>query len=111
MKLTDLQRDYIINNFFDDSLYPGAISIGNKLLLSGECVVAGEKCIWEGEISNFIKTEKAEGFFGCLLYKFDIETFLSSTFFKEHTKEIYNALKKESLLIADNMEMLINLYI
>ena len=53
------------------------------MLTKGECVVAGEECIWKGGVGNFIKTSVAEGFFGCARYEFDLTTFLASNWVGE----------------------------
>ena len=86
--LTENQKTYLLNYFFKNEEFAGWKSIATSLLETGECVVAGTKCIWLGGVGNFIKTENADGFYGCLKYSFDLEIFLTSEHFKSIT-EIY----------------------
>ena len=60
--LTTYQKDFLLNNFFENTSYAGWRGIATTLLETGECVVAGDKCIWVGGIGNFIEIKKAEGF-------------------------------------------------
>jgi hypothetical protein len=46
-KLTDKEINYLLP-LFEHSTYPGWKSIATRLLKSGECVVAGDSCIWVG---------------------------------------------------------------
>lgn len=81
--LTIIQKNFIVKEFFKSDL-PGGVSIAHKLLEKGECIVAGNSCIWNGGIGNFIKTEKTPDSFDCLTYKFDLDEFLKSSFFQEY---------------------------
>jgi hypothetical protein len=47
-KLTNYQKEFILNYFFKDEKYAGWRNIGTTLLEDGECVVAGTECIWIG---------------------------------------------------------------
>jgi hypothetical protein len=96
--LTENQKEYLCEYFFRNRELAGWKSIATKLLETGECVVAGSSCIWSGGIGNFIKTEPGDGFFGCLKYKFDLEVFLTSEWFKQITGsyvEDLEAMKNE----------------
>lgn len=80
-KLTDYQKEFILNTFFYLSNHAGWKNIATKLLENGECIVAGDKCIWVGVIGNFIKVSNAPDFFGCVKYSFDLEYFMESVYF------------------------------
>lgn len=82
-KLTDIQIDFLLDTFFEKPGYPGWRNIAEALLRLGKCVIAGDKCIWQGGVGNFIRTSRADGLFDCLEYKFDLESFLSAEWIKE----------------------------
>lgn len=94
-QLTNYQKEFILNYFFKDEKYAGWKNIGTQLLESGECVVAGTKCIWNGGIGNFIKVNKAENFVDCSLYKFDLDEFLSSQWYNDINASYSIILLKE----------------
>ena len=98
-KLTDNQLGFILDNFFKNEKYPGWKNIALKLLLEERCIVAGTECIWIGGIGNFIKTQEEPNLFGCSLYTFDLEYFISSEWFKEVKKNYLSDLyeKKSDL--------------
>lgn len=81
--MTEYQKNFLLDYFFKNEEYAGWKNIALALLVDGQCVVAGGSCIWTGGIGNFIKTEEAEDFIGCVKYIFDLETFLTSEWFKE----------------------------
>jgi hypothetical protein len=85
-QLSKIQKDFIIEKFFKNEKFAGAKNVAEKLLEKGECIVAGEDCIWRGGIGNYIKTTKADNAFGCLKYTFNIELFLSSDWFKSYVE-------------------------
>jgi len=58
--LTEIQKEFLLKNFFTNENYAGWRSIATKLLTTGKCIVPGSKCIWHGGIGNFIKTAEAE---------------------------------------------------
>lgn len=99
--LTEYQKEFILNNFFKNEKYAGWKTIATTLLEKGECIVAGEGCIWRGGIGNFIKTEHAKGEFFCTRYKFDLANFLSSEWYKEISGEYCQILrdKREALYV------------
>lgn len=94
-KLTNYQKEFILNYFFKDDKHIGWRNIGTTLLEDGECVVAGTECIWVGGIGNFIKTEKAKNLVDCLLYKFDLKEFLRSAWLKEVLSNYIPIIEKE----------------
>ena len=99
----------IFKYFFKNESYAGWKNIANSLLETGECVVAGDKCIWIGGIGNFIKTETAEGYFGCIKYIFDLNNFLSSCWFIQIYVE-YLKLEKEKIdVLVQNYNEILNL--
>lgn len=82
-KLTDYQKEYLLEFFNINQGYPGWKSIAEKLLNTGKCIVAGEDCIWKGGIGNFIKVEPEKNSFKCSVYTFCLDDFLSSEWFKQ----------------------------
>lgn len=98
-KLTETQKDFILENFFKLNESPGWRNIAYKLLDTGHCIVAGDTCVWRGGIGNFIKTKEVENVYGCLLYEFDLEQFIDSIYFKEIHREYMDVLveKKSSI--------------
>jgi hypothetical protein len=80
--LNETTKDFIIDHFFNNGQFSGWRNIAEKLLTKGECVVAGEDCIWKGGIGNFIKVSNADEFIGCVKYSFDTDDFIKSEYFK-----------------------------
>lgn len=96
-KLTYRQKEFLLENFFSvaSKEFPGWQSTALALLDKGQAIVAGNECIWQGGIGNFIETKRAEFFIDCLEYKFDLESFLKSGFFKKTKKTaVYKLTKK-----------------
>lgn len=87
-EITNNQKEFLLEMFFKNELYPGWKNIGEKLIMYGYCVVPGDKCIWCGGIGNFIELEPAEDFVGCIKYKFDLSVFTKSEWYKE-IKNLY----------------------
>jgi hypothetical protein len=81
MKLTESQIKFILSTFFILDKYPGSKSIGENLINTGSCIVAGNECIWKGGVGNFIQTKQNPNTIGCLEYKFDLCSFLESNWF------------------------------
>lgn len=86
MKLNENQENLIANLFFEHREYPGWRAIAQNLLLNGKCIVAGNKNIWIGGIGNFITVTNTEDAVGCVLYNFNLDSFLSSEYFKDVMK-------------------------
>lgn len=105
-KLTDNQIQYIAENFFKDEKFAGWMNIAKPLLTTGSCVVAGNECIWIGGIGNFIKVSKADNFIDCVTYEFDLESFLSSLWFKNVHKNYLFKLFDEKKEIEQKIEEL-----
>lgn len=82
-QLTETQKQFLLTYFFKNDKFAGWKTIATKLLENGSCIVAGNDCIWKGGIGNFIKTYKAIDFVDCLEYRFDLEYFLTSAWYKE----------------------------
>lgn len=108
-KLTEIQKDFILQNFFKNESFAGWKNIANNLLDNGSCVVAGDSCIWSGGIGNFIKTSNADNFVGCLLYEFDLEYFLSSSWFNQIIKPYISNLWEEKTKIQKEYQDIYNL--
>lgn len=84
-KLTENQKNFIADIFFKvGHKNNNHKQIAYKLLEQGSCYVGGYNPIWRGGIGNFIETERVDNAVDCLLYKFDIDNFLSSLFYKEN---------------------------
>lgn len=81
--------------FFKHNHYPGWENIAEKLIDSGECIVAGTLCIWYGGIGNYIKSKPHENAFNCSIYTFDLANFKESAWFKERRKEYVLTLQEE----------------
>jgi len=79
--ITDLQLEYLLSYF------------PINLIAREKCIVAVTTPIWKGGIGNFIRTKEVPDDFGCLEYTFDLESFLSSDFFKEQHEKNIQALK------------------
>ncbi len=105
-KLTESQKEFLLNSFFENEKFPGWRSIATTLLETGKCIVAGETCIWRGGIGNFIKTSPAEGTVGCSLYEFDLEYFLTSAWYKEVKEQFLVTLKKEEAQADEKLKEL-----
>ncbi len=112
MKLSEHQIDFILDMFFKsyETQYNGAMNIGRGLLTTGTATVAGNEPIFKGGIGNFIKTSKAEGLYHCLEYKIDLESFISSHFFREALNATVEDLKRESAILIEKTSNLEKLY-
>lgn len=82
-QLTSNQKEFILETFFKNEKYAGWRNVAEKLLEKGECIVAGKTRIWIGGIENFIEMEDAKDAIDCSLYKFDLEYFLTSQWYKD----------------------------
>lgn len=112
MKLTEPQINFILDVFFKSysDKYAGAMGIARKLITDGTVIVAGNDSIFKGGIGNFIKTHKADGLFDCLEYKIDLESLVSSHFFRESLECAITDLKKESAILIEKTSNLEKLY-
>ena len=100
--LTENQMNFILENFFKKEEVPGWKNIATKLLNTGSCIVAGDKCVWIGGIGNFIETKEAENAVGCLLYEFDLDYFLTSHWYKEIANQYISTLyDKKREIVAE----------
>jgi hypothetical protein len=109
MYLTNYQKRFLLDNFFKNEDYAGWEVIARKLLEKGECVVAGTESIWWGGIGNFIKVETAENLIGCSLYKFDLEDFLNSRWYREVRNNYHNVLLSKKREIDEECEDIANI--
>ena len=108
-KLTEYQKDFLLEYFFKSEKYPGWKSIATQLLETGNCIVAGTGCLWHGGIGNFINTNNSEGLIDCTLYEFDLEYFLSSEWFKEICNQYIAILSDKKRNILQEYEDICNL--
>lgn len=81
--LTKNQKDFLLNVFFKNEKYAGWRSIAESLVTNGKCLAAGSRSIWRGGVGNFIETKQSDEAIGCVNYTFDLDTFLTSKYFKE----------------------------
>lgn len=103
-ELTYTQKTFIKDNFFFSEKYAGWHNIADSLLTTGSCVVAGDSCIWQGGIGNYITTSEASEFIDCIKYEFNLEQFLSSLWFQEHIEAELIELEGEKHLIDEKIE-------
>lgn len=99
--ITTAQKKFLLSVFFENEKYPGWFGIADTLIDKGECIVAGTECIWKGGIGNFIKCEPYADAFGCSIYKFNIDDFMTSKWFKEQ-KELYLAELTQEMEVVYN---------
>lgn len=78
--LTKIQKDFIIETFFQPNSYLGRLS-AILLLDFGDCVVAGSDCIWVGGIGDYIKISPVKKDYS--LYEFSFEDFMKSELYKQ----------------------------
>ena len=102
--LSNYQKEFLLTHFFENEKYAGWKNIAIELLNTGQCIVAGKECIWIGGIGNFIKTEKAKGAIDCILYKFDLEYFFTSKWYKEIRNSYASNLSNKKRQIEKEIE-------
>lgn len=93
-QLTENQKEFILKRFFENEIFAGWKNVATKLLENGFCIVAGNECIWRGNIGNFIDTEPSQLAVDCLEYRFDLDEFLKSKWFKE--------IKNEQIIVLNS---------
>lgn len=98
-QLTSIQKEFLLEYFFKNGKYAGWRNIAEKLIETGQCIVAGENCIWIGGVGNFIKMEDAKDAIDCSLYKFDLEYFMTSQYYKDIYSQYISILYNEKLAI------------
>ena len=103
-KLTDNQKNFLLS-FFENEAYAGWKNIATILIESGKCIVAGDTCIWRGGMGNYIDVSNADGLVGCLVYKFNLDSFMTSYTYMErltgYLEEVKEAEQKASILHND----------
>ena len=107
--LTDYQKEFLLDKFFRNEKFTGWKSIATKLLEKGHCIVPANECIWVGGIGNFIKTEVAKDAVDCTLYKFDLEYFLTSEWYKEIRNSYAAILSSKKREIDQECEEIANI--
>jgi len=107
--LSEYQKNFLLDYFFKNEKYVGWKSIATKLLETGQCIVAGKECIWIGGIGNFIKTEEAKDAIDCTLYKFDLEYFFTSEWYREIRNSYASILASKKQEIEQECEEIANL--
>lgn len=91
---------------FENFKYPGWKSIATELLNQGECIVAGDNCIWIGGVGNFIKLESNTNFIDCNNYVLDYDSFIKSKWVKEYIENKQQLIHEEILtLIQKNIKL------
>lgn len=107
--LSDYQKNFLLDYFFKNEKYAGWKSIATKLLETGQCTVAGKDCIWIGGIGNFIKTEEAKDAVDCTLYKFDLEYFFTSEWYRQIRNDYASILSSKKREIEQECEEIANI--
>lgn len=87
--------------FFENNFYAGWRNIATTLIKDGECVVAGNSCIWVGGIGNFIKIEEAPDYIDCVKYKFDLAEFKKSSYYKEALINYLDDLRDKQIKLLE----------
>ena len=89
MKVTENQREFLLEYFFYNDEYPGWKNIANKLIDNGKVVIPNiNDKIWIGGIGNFIEiTDGSDDFVDCIQYNFDLKDFLTSEYYKDIRKQ------------------------
>lgn len=96
MKILSIhQRNFLLENFFKNEKFPGWRNIANNLLDNGKCIVAGDKCIWNGGIGNWITTNNAKDAYNCLEYSFNLQEFMKSEWFKSIYNQYLDIINEE----------------
>jgi len=108
-RLTDYQKQFLLSYFFKNEKYAGWKNIATKLLETGECIVAGKECIWIGGIGNFIKTEEAKDAIDCTLYKFDLEYFFTSEWYRQIRNDYHAIISNKKREIEQEHEEILNI--
>jgi hypothetical protein len=103
MELTEKQIEFIYIKFFSNN-HKYSKEIAYTLITRGSAIVGTNEPIWSGGIGNFIKSNYITGGYGCMEYKFDLNSFLDSHFFKE----LYNAHIENLEFRLSNLEKEIN---
>jgi hypothetical protein len=104
IKLTESQKNFILDTFFEHEDYAGWKNIATVLLENGTCVVPNLKSgfsIWHKKnIGAFIEIEAAETYVDCIRYNFDLDYFLESDWFKKARNSYVNEeqVKIDSLI-------------
>lgn len=107
--LSEYQKNFLLDYFFKNEKYAGWKNIATKLLETGQCIVAGKDCIWIGGIGNFIKTEDAKDAIDCTLYKFDLECFFTSKWYKAIRDSYASILLSKKREIEQECEEIANI--
>lgn len=81
--MTENQINFLLH-FFKNN-YNNGDNIARKLILEGECIVAGGGNLWIGNsIKQFITKSETPNAIGCTTLKFDIVNFKKSLLFQDH---------------------------
>ena len=87
--MTEVQINYILAFFSTNNNRIDSRNIARRLVTDGSCIVGGDRIIWYGSSSTFIRTDSPNGQYNCFTYTFDLEGFLASdTFAQEKTKQL-----------------------
>jgi hypothetical protein len=104
MKLTDYQIDFIVETFFTNHK-EGA----RKLVENGSLIIAGDDRLWIGGVGNFIATSRPSNMIGCMLYEFEYESFISSSFYREYVEKHISILQEQRTKIKTQINQLYDL--
>lgn len=95
MKITTIQKEFLLKSFFKNEKYAGWRNVAEKLIDTGKCITSGTECIWNGGIGNYISLKPADGAVDCSEYTFNLKSFLQSGWFKLYYKEYLKIIKTE----------------
>lgn len=100
-------KKFLLECFFKNEKFAGWRNIAENLIDSGECIVAGTNCIWKGGIGNFITLETpSKEYIGCIKYKFDLDYFKTSLWFKETLLSYLSQKDRERESLLNQLEEL-----
>lgn len=105
-KLTDNQKEFLLTQFFKNEEFPGWKDIAIKLIEQGSCIVAGDKCIWNGGIGNYIETNTEKDFVGCLRYTFNLKLLMHSAWYEDIFDHYLDKLDEEKQTIGKKYDEL-----
>lgn len=108
-KLTENQKNFLLEYFFKNERYAGWRNIASVLLEHGTCIVAGTERIWRGGIGNYIKVEKADDLIDCSKYTFELDSLLISEWYKGIKDDYVAILAGKKKEIEQQYEELTNI--
>lgn len=110
IKLTENQKEFILNEFFRYDDCAGWRGIATKLLEDGVCIVGGESKIWKGSrgklIGDYIEVVVEPSYHECSKYTFKMEEFLKSKLYSDTANRAISNTAKDIKLYSGKVESL-----